>query len=29
MTEAIRLAKRLAAMIPCSRSQAEQYIEGG
>ena len=29
MTEPVRLAKRLAAMIPCSRSQAEQYIEGG
>lgn len=29
MTEAVRLAKRLAAMLPCSRSQAEQYIEGG
>ena len=29
MTEAIRLAKRVAAMVPCSRSEAEQYIEGG
>lgn len=29
MTEAVRLAKRLAAMLPCSRSQAEQYIAGG
>lgn len=29
MTEPVRLAKRLATMIPCSRSQAEQYIEGG
>lgn len=29
MTEAIRLAKRLAALLPCSRSEAEQYIEGG
>jgi 23S rRNA pseudouridine2604 synthase len=29
MTEPVRLAKRLAEMIPCSRSQAEQYIEGG
>jgi 23S rRNA pseudouridine2604 synthase len=24
-----RLAKRVAAMVPCSRSEAEQYIEGG
>lgn len=29
MTEAIRLSKRLAAQLPCSRSEAEQYIEGG
>lgn len=29
MTEAVRLAKRLAALLPCSRSEAEQYIEGG
>lgn len=29
MTEPLRLAKRLAQMLPCSRSQAEQYIEGG
>ncbi len=29
MTEPIRLAKRLAALLPCSRSEAEQYIEGG
>jgi 23S rRNA pseudouridine2604 synthase len=29
MSEPVRLAKRLAAMLPCSRSQAEQYIEGG
>jgi 23S rRNA pseudouridine2604 synthase len=29
MNEPVRLAKRLAAMLPCSRSQAEQYIEGG
>jgi 23S rRNA pseudouridine2604 synthase len=29
MTEPIRLAKRLAEMLPCSRSQAEQYIAGG
>lgn len=29
MTEPIRLSRRLAALLPCSRSQAEQYIEGG
>lgn len=29
MTEAVRLSKRLAALLPCSRSAAEQYIEGG
>ena len=29
MTEAVRLAKYLAHMLNCSRSQAEQYIEGG
>ena len=29
MNESVRLAKRVAAMLPCSRSQAEQYIEGG
>ena len=29
MTEPIRLAKRLAEMLPCSRSEAEQYIQGG
>jgi 23S rRNA pseudouridine2604 synthase len=29
MTESIRLAKRLAEQLNCSRSQAEQYIEGG
>ena len=29
MTEAQRLAKRLAQMLPCSRREAEQYIEGG
>lgn len=27
--ESQRLAKHVAAMVPCSRSQAEQYIEGG
>lgn len=29
MTESIRLAKRLADLVSCSRSEAEQYIEGG
>ena len=29
MPESIRLSKRLAEMLPCSRSEAEQYIEGG
>lgn len=29
MTESIRLAKRLAEIVPCSRREAEQYIEGG
>ena len=29
MTEPIRLAKRLAEMLACSRSEAEQYITGG
>jgi 23S rRNA pseudouridine2604 synthase len=29
MTEPIRLSKRLAEQLACSRSQAEQYIEGG
>ena len=29
MNEAVRLAKHLAEMLPCSRSEAEQYIEGG
>ena len=27
--EAIRLSKRVAAMVPCSRTEAERYIEGG
>lgn len=27
--ESIRLAKRVAALVPCSRSEAERYIEGG
>jgi 23S rRNA pseudouridine2604 synthase len=29
MTESVRLAKRLAEEAPCSRREAEQYIEGG
>lgn len=29
MTQAVRLSKRLAALLPCSRSEAERYIEGG
>jgi 23S rRNA pseudouridine2604 synthase len=29
MAEAVRLAKRVAAMVPCSRREAELYIEGG
>ena len=29
MTEPVRLAKRLAEMLGCSRSEAEQYIAGG
>ncbi len=29
MTEPVRLAKRLAEMLVCSRREAEQYIEGG
>ncbi|WP_025917772.1 rRNA pseudouridine synthase [Herminiimonas sp. CN] len=29
MTESVRLAKRVADLVPCSRSEAEQYIEGG
>lgn len=29
MNEAIRLSKRLAAQLSCSRSEAERYIEGG
>ena len=29
MNEPVRLAKRLAEMLPCSRREAEQYIEGG
>ena len=29
MSESVRLAKRVAEMVPCSRSEAEQYIAGG
>ena len=29
MTEPVRLAKRLAAQVPCSRREAELYITGG
>lgn len=29
MTESVRLAKRVAELVPCSRREAEQYIEGG
>ena len=29
MAEPVRLAKRVAEMVPCSRSEAEQYIAGG
>lgn len=29
MTEPLRLAKHLAALLPCSRREAELYIEGG
>lgn len=29
MTEAVRLSKRLAELLPCSRREAELYIEGG
>ena len=29
MTDPIRLDKYLAAMVPCSRGEAQQYIEGG
>jgi 23S rRNA pseudouridine2604 synthase len=29
MNEPLRLSKRVAALVPCSRSEAEQYIEGG
>jgi 23S rRNA pseudouridine2604 synthase len=29
MAEPVRLSKRVATMVPCSRREAEQYIEGG
>ena len=29
MTEPVRLSKRVAELVPCSRREAEQYIEGG
>lgn len=29
MTDSTRLSKRIAELIPCSRREAEQYIEGG
>jgi 23S rRNA pseudouridine2604 synthase len=29
MIEPVRLSKRVAALVPCSRREAEQYIEGG
>ncbi|MCY7305769.1 MAG: RNA-binding protein [Rhodoferax sp.] len=29
MIEAVRLARRVAELVPCSRREAEQYIEGG
>lgn len=29
MAEPVRLSKRVAALVPCSRREAEQYIEGG
>src|SRR5512139_3653 len=29
MTEPVRLSKRLAELLSCSRREAEQYIEGG
>lgn len=29
MTEPVRLSKHVAALVPCSRREAEQYIEGG
>ena len=29
MSDAVRLSRRVAALVPCSRREAEQYIEGG
>src|SRR4051794_863105 len=29
MAEPVRLSKRVAALVPCSRSEAERFIEGG
>jgi 23S rRNA pseudouridine2604 synthase len=29
VAEPVRLSKRVAALVPCSRREAEQYIEGG
>lgn len=29
MTDSVRLSKHVAALVPCSRHEAEQYIEGG
>ncbi len=29
MSDSIRLSKRIAELVPCSRREAEQYIEGG
>ena len=29
MTDPVRLSKRLAELLPCSRREAELYIEGG
>lgn len=29
LSEGVRLSKRVAALVPCSRSEAERYIEGG
>ena len=29
MSEPVRLSKRVAALLPCSRREAELYIEGG
>ena len=29
MTEPVRLSKRVAELVGCSRSEAEQYVQGG